>query len=143
MGTVVFANLLVPAADGDKLLVIARDREHANRPARSTVPIPNTVVGEAFTTGQESICGDLYKEFPNTVPGRPYKSILAIPVKRKSDHQQRVVGVVSIDSARRYHFDGDATNLVSFLNPYIALLAWTLESDMIRLTSGTPDGGEP
>jgi len=123
-GTVVFANLLIPAADDpESLVVITRDREHLDRQTPSKVAIADTVVGEAFTAGREVICGDIYKEFPDTVPGKPYRSVLAIPVKRRG----RILGVVSIDSSRRYHFDGDAENLTSYVNPYIALLAWTLD----------------
>ena len=68
------------------------------------------------------VTGDLYGEYPGTPPGKAYKSILVIPVYRDGE----VVGAVSIDSSRRYHFDLDASNLVEYLMPYVALLAWTL-----------------
>jgi putative methionine-R-sulfoxide reductase with GAF domain len=110
--------------EGNDLVVIARDQEHTNRVHRSRVPIVNTVVGEALTTGREALCGDLYREFPNTIPGRPYRSILAIPIKRRDGV---VLGVVSIDSAKKYHFDGDVRNLVTYLQPYVALLVWSVD----------------
>ena len=88
--------------------------------------------------------GDLYRELPGTPPGKSYKSILVIPVYLGDE----VVGAVSIDSSKAYHFDSSARDLVHFLMPYIALLAWTLDtghivgsSDVLRASDGDTRGG--
>ncbi len=114
----IFANLL--AEEGDELVVIARDRDH--RAGHARYAKKDMLAGTVIAEGIPVVTGDLYGEYPGTPPGKAYKSILVIPVYRDGE----VVGAVSIDSSRRYHFDLDASNLVEYLMPYVALLAWTL-----------------
>lgn len=127
-GTTVFANLLVE--DGDELVVIARDREHRQTPAR--YPKRGMIAWEALTTGDYQFTGDVYADYPDTQAGKKYHSILVIPVRSHG----KVLGVVSIDSSKHYHFDLDYTDLVEYLQPYIALLVWSLE----MLQNGTHSG---
>jgi len=117
-GTQVFANLTVVA--GDSFTVVARNQTHRTPGARYLVA--DTVVGVAFASGDAALTGNVYADYPDTAKGKPYRSILAIPVR--SD--DAVLGVVSIDSARLYHFDWFKNDLVESLAPYVALLAWTI-----------------
>jgi hypothetical protein len=116
-GTMIHANLL-GERDG-QWVVIARDERH-----RLDAPMPareHSLAWQAYVSGEAKVTGDVYEDCPGTPEGRPYRSILAIPVY----HGQRPVAVVTIDSTRRYHFDSDRNNLVLDLNPYVALLGWT------------------
>lgn len=119
-GAEIFANLILEI--GDSMAVVARDTWHRRSSGR--MPREHSVAFEVLKTGEHKVVGDLYREYPQTPPGKPYRSILAIPVFLGS----KTVGVVSIDSSRAYRFDGDAKNLVSYLVPYVALLAWTIEA---------------
>lgn len=116
--TTIFANLLVE--EDDELVVVARDRDH--RDGRARYPKQQMLAWTAISTGAPALTGDVHVDFPKTDPGKPYSSILAIPIHRNGV----VVGAVSIDSSQRYHFDLDAQKLVDYLRPYVALLAWTL-----------------
>jgi GAF domain-containing protein len=120
-GTQIFANLLVE--DGDDMVVVARDQTHREHSARCFKR--HMLAWLALTTGEPQITGDVYADYPETMPGKPYRSILVIPVKVG----RRVLGVISIDSSRRYHFDRDFQNLVEYVNPYIALLGWTIDPE--------------
>jgi hypothetical protein len=115
----IFVNLLV--REGDELVVIAR-----SDPQR---PIPQRYKAEecqlmwnAITTGVTQFTGDLYADCPKTPKGKPYRSVLAIPIKL----DKRVVGGVSVDSAAKYHFDRYVDELQTELAPYVQLLAVTL-----------------
>lgn len=121
-GVEIFANLLI--ADGNEMVVVARDRLHMNRttPARSLKSC--SLAWKALSSGVEQVTGDVYADYPETMPGKPYRSILVIPVKWR----ETLVGVVSVDSSRRYHFDGTFRELVRSLLPYVALLGWTLQA---------------
>jgi hypothetical protein len=77
-----------------------------------------TLVARAIETGEPQITGDLYDDFPNTVPGKKYSSILVLPVWFRGG----VVGAVSIDSQEKYHFHLDY-DLPVHLSPYVQLLA--------------------
>lgn len=114
----IYASLLVE--DGETLVVVSRDREHRSGSIRG--PKEGMLAWEAIRSSEPKVTGDVYADFPATRPGKPYNSILCIPVFCGKD----VVGVVSIDSSRRYHFDGIFNDLVTSLSPYVALLAWTL-----------------
>jgi hypothetical protein len=116
--TKIFANLLIE--DGDNLIVVARDQDH--RTGRASYPKEGMIVWDAMLRGEAVVTGDLCADFPHTLPGKRYKSVLAIPVFRSGV----VVGAVSIDSSERYHFDLEAAQLTTYLMPYIALLSWTL-----------------
>jgi len=122
-GTEIFANLLVE--DGDDLRVVARETE--GRPLNVKYAKDSMLAWMAMQTGQIAVTGDVYADFPETPRDKKYLSIIAIPVVVDSEEGQRTLGVVSIDSPRRYHFDGDKSNLERYLMPYVALLAWTLE----------------
>ncbi len=113
----IFANLLV--ADGDELVVVARDREH--RVARARYPKARMLAWEAIETGLVQLTGDVRIDYPGMAEGKPYTSILAIPVFYRGQR----VAAVSIDSSNRYHFDLDWRELVDHLAPYVAMLGWT------------------
>lgn len=124
----IFANLLV--GDGDFMVVVARDQVHRVGGAR--YPKSVMVASQALDTGHTQLVGELYEEWPQTVAGKPYRSILAIPVTTDT----KVVGVVSIDSSQPFHFHADP-NLVNYLMPYVGLLAWTLDPGYARRISVT------
>lgn len=126
-GMQIFANLLVE--DGDNMRVVARDRFH--REGSLTSPKRKTLAWVAVSTGEPKMTGDMYADYPETPPGKPYRSILAIPVCRNG----RVLGIVSIDSTRRYHFDREMKTLVEYLSPYVALLGWTIDPPWSRVAS--------
>ncbi len=127
--TEIFVNLLVE--EGEDLVVVARDRPHRIDAAR--YPKAGMLAVEPFTNGESAITGDVYRDFPETPPNKPYRSILAIPVRNP---QGQIVGVVSIDSPRRYHFDRHQRDLSEGLSPYVALLAWTLKRRVPKVQEG-------
>lgn len=114
----IFANLLVD--DGEDLVVIARDQDH--RHARARYPKAGMLAAKALASGEPILTGDVYRDYPDTVPGKAYSSVLAIPIH--CDGQ--VVGVVSVDSSQKFHFDLDGSKLVDWLRPFVAMLSWTL-----------------
>jgi hypothetical protein len=114
----IFANLLV--VDGEDLVVVARDREHRVTMAR--YPKRPMLAWVSLETGLVQLTGDLRRDYPETAVGKPYVSILVIPLFYKGER----VGVVSIDSSSRYHFDLDWRELVDHLAPYVAMLGWTV-----------------
>ena len=128
-GTEIFVNLLV--AEGDDLVVVARDRPH--RADSAQYARSGMIAAKALDTGNNVVTGDVYVDYPETPPSKPYRSIMAIPVRDASD---TVLGVVSIDSSRRYHFDAHKNDLGDGLAPYVALLAWTLNRRMHRFAQG-------
>ena len=129
-GTTIFVNLLVE--DGDDLVVVARDRDHRIGNARSKKWGMQCYA--AISTGAPQLIGDLYAEVPDAPPGKPYRSILAIPVR----YEGQILGAVSIDSSRRYHFDREFRDLVEYVQPYVSLLAWTLPRRATRLPVREP-----
>jgi GAF domain-containing protein len=131
----IFANLLI--GEGDEMVVVARDQVHRVGGAR--YPRNVMIASKALETGHPQLVGELYEEWPETVEGKPYRSILAIPVNTES----KVVGVVSIDSSLPFHFHADP-NLVNYLMPYVGLLAWTLDPGYAKRTgSDEHDGRVP
>jgi hypothetical protein len=128
----IFANLLV--VEGDELVVVARDREH--RVTRARYPKLRMPAWEAMETGLVQLTGDVRADYPGMAAGRPYNSILAIPVY----HRGQRVAAVSIDSSNRYHFDLDWRELVDHLAPYVAMLGWTVVAPATTLLkSDSPD----
>lgn len=119
LGNMIFVNLL---GEGDgQWKVLARDQRH--RLDAPVLPREDSLAWQAYVSGEARVTGDVYDEFPSTPAGRPYRSILAIPVFCGGT---KPVGVVTIDSKRKYHFDSDQLNLVLDLNPFVAMLGWTL-----------------
>lgn len=118
-GGSIFSNLLV--SEGEEMVVVARDAQFRESPGRA--PKNSTAAFRTFGSGTVQIVGDLYEEFPETPLGKRYRSIVTIPVKLG----RTTIGVVSIDSAHAYHFDGQDEDLVKELYPYVAMLAWTLD----------------
>jgi hypothetical protein len=116
--TRIFVSLLV--ADGEDMIVVARDSD--NRPVPARHRGTGTLVGKALETGCAQVTGNVYVDFPETPPGKPYKSILVVPVKLDG----HTYGAVSIDSSRPYHFDRNSGELANYLLPYACLLACTL-----------------
>jgi hypothetical protein len=135
-GTQIFVNLLVE--DGDELVVVARDRPHRGRVAR--YPKPSMLAWRVMRTQDAASTGSVYADFPETEAGKPYRSILAIPVVLESE--KRSLGAVSIDSSRPYHFETDLKELVTGLYPYVALLVWTLAPERVSILVGAPAPGE-
>src|SRR5262249_30403744 len=113
------------------LVVVARDRPHRMGAARYSKE--GMLATEALRSGESAITGDVYVDFPDTPPSKPYRSILTIPVR---DVQGRILGVVAIDSSRKYHFDRHRRDLSEGLSPYVALLSWTLKREASRLPEG-------
>jgi hypothetical protein len=132
-GTQVFANLLIE--EGDHLRVVARDQAH--REHSTTHRKQDTLAYQVFQTGEPQATGDVYVDFPNTPAGKPYNSILAIPVR----FGDAIVGVVSVDSSRKYHFDPDPVILTTYLAPYVGLLGWTLGPAVATLALSPPPPG--
>lgn len=121
-GSMVFANLLVRR--GESLVVIARDKDH--RAPDSSLPLRGTAAGDAFRSGSSVSTGDVENDYPLGPRRKPYCSVLAIPVR----YADRVVGIVTIDSARKFHFDfGVDDEVVDHVMPYLALLSWTLRNE--------------
>jgi hypothetical protein len=131
VGAEIFVNLLVPV--GDELVVVARDSDHRIPGAR--YPKEGMLAWEAVRSGEMCFAGDVQGELPNCAE-KPYRSILVIPVMG----EDRVLGAVSIDSTRRYHFDLEAGDLERFLQPYVVLLGWTLERNgtTVPVVSASP-----
>lgn len=128
-GRKIFANLLVE--DGDDLVVIARSDEH--RQAQARYPKEKMLVWQAMQAGEPRWTGDLSGDFPDTVPGKRYNSIMVVPVFSGG----RVVGAVSIDSEAHHHFDKYAETLPTHLAPYVQLLAATLSGPCARNLVGS------
>lgn len=116
--TEIFANLLVP--DRHEMVVVARDSSHRKSGARYLRD--GLLVAKAFDANEVYWTGDVQADYG--LKGKPYKSVIAMPVR---DRRGNPVGVVSIDSKRTYHFDIEAVDLEVELGPYLALLAWTLD----------------
>jgi hypothetical protein len=115
----ILANLCV--RDGDQIVVIGRS--DGLRPVpKSYARDECTLVAKAIETGEPQLTGDLYGEFPNTIPGKSYSSILVLPVW----YDGAVVAAVSIDSQEKYHFHLDFDGLQIHLSPYVQLLALAL-----------------
>lgn len=119
-GTMIHANLL--AEQNGQWMVLARDERH--RLDAPVVSTEDSLAWQAYKSGEAKVTGDVYEDYPGTPQGRPYRSILAIPVFSGDVP----VAVVTVDSTRRYHFDSDRNNLVLDLNPFVAMLGWTIIS---------------
>lgn len=115
----IFVNLLV--RDGDELVVIARSDTQRPIPQRYKRE-ECQIMWEAIEQGVTRCTGDVYADSPKTPKGKPYSSVLALPLKL----DKRVVGGVSVDSAAKYHFDRYVEELQTELAPYVQLLAVTL-----------------
>lgn len=118
-GRTIFANLLCEK-DASLLEVVARSDD---RPLYGVVPKSTSIGWHAIQSGEKEWCGDLYVDFPSAPPGKRYASVLAIPVP---DHLGNVVGVVTIDSRERHHFDAIHEDVVLHVMPLVAMLGWTL-----------------
>jgi hypothetical protein len=128
--TQIYVNLLVE--DGNDLVVVRRDEPHRARSAR--YPKQGMLAWKVLQAGDALTTGNVYADFPETPAGKPYRSILALPIVVETE--RTTVGVVSIDSSRPYHFESDFLNLVKGLMPYVALLAWTLRPEIVRRMIG-------
>ncbi len=139
-GRKIFANLLIRV--GSNVVVIARSDDV--RPVPQRYPKEKcTLVWEAIETGVPQMTGNLYSAFPTTVAGKPYNSVLAIPI-RLGD---KTLGCISIDSEAKYHFDRNFVELQTFVAPYVQLIATSLlgEYDLSVLTEGgkNDDAADP
>ncbi|MEO8844578.1 MAG: GAF domain-containing protein [Kofleriaceae bacterium] len=120
-GKKLFANLLVK--DGiEHVKVIARADN--NRPIGQRYTRDEcTLVWGAFESRSAQMTGNLQEAIPSTPLDKKYKSILTLPIIFRDE----VVGVVSIDSEEKYHFDGYFEELPTHLGPYVQLLASSLQ----------------
>lgn len=130
----ILANLLV--RDGDRIVVVGR--------SDGLRPVPMSynrdqcaLVAQAIDSGEARLTGDLYADFPDTIPGKKYNSIVVLPVWFRGV----VVGAVSIDSQEMYHFHLDYDDLQVHLSPYVQLLAVTLIDAHVKLVGKPPTGG--
>jgi hypothetical protein len=130
-GTEIFVNLIVE--DGDHVVVVARDKDHRKPGARYAKD--DMIVWRAMRNGEAAFSGDLQAEFPETTD-KPYRSVLALPIHGDGT----VVGVISIDSTRRHHFDVEHSDLERALAPYVCLAGWTLVGE--RLILNAKAGGD-
>jgi hypothetical protein len=118
-GKRIFVNLLV--AEGEELVVVARS--DPKRPVPQRYKADECLVAwTAITEGVTQFTGDIYADCPGTPRGKPYNSVLVIPIKL----DKRVLGAVSVDSAAKYHFDRYVDELQTEMAPYVQLLAVTL-----------------
>jgi hypothetical protein len=118
-GKKIFVNLLI--RDGEELVVVARSDLKRPIPQRYKAD-ECLVMWTAIETGVTQFTGDVYIDSPATPAGKPYNSVLAMPIKL----DKKVVGGVSVDSAAKYHFDRYVDELQTELAPYVQLLAVTL-----------------
>lgn len=117
-GRKIFANLLEDR--GDALEVTARSD---SRPTGARVSKNCCVAWTCLQTQDKAFTGDLYAQFPAAPSGKKYASILAIPV---IDAQSVVLGVVTIDSKERHHFDEIHEDVIMHVMPLVAMLGWTI-----------------
>ncbi len=132
-GTTIFVNLVV--ADGDAVRVVARSDDH--RMPSATYSRATSLVGQVIDTGEVGYTGNIAADWE--VTGKPYKSVLVLPVR----DQSAILGAVAIDSSKAYHFDIEHNELDRALQPYIALLVWTLEQNRTRLNDLGLDAPTP
>jgi hypothetical protein len=119
-GSAIYANLLVE--NGEYMMVIARNESHRILPGR--YPKENLLAWRALESGRPKLLGDLGETEANPL----YRSILALPVTWRGIP----VGVVTVDSQLSHHFDRDFQSLTDELNPFVAMLAWTLTDEPVR-----------
>lgn len=106
---------------GDQIIVVGRSDPHRPTP-KVYSRAQCLLVWNAIETGETQITGDLYADFPTTIPGKKYKSVLVLPVRFRG----AVLGAVSIDSPETFHFHLNFDDLQVHLSPYVQLLAVTL-----------------
>ncbi len=119
----IFVNLMI--AHDHKVWVINRADLTSRQVPKEYTPDQCALAWEAIKTGQAQITGDVYEDFPASVPGKKYVSVLALPIRIGT----RVVGAVSIDSEGKHHFDGYFEELQTGLAPYVQLLALAMFED--------------
>lgn len=132
-GSTIFVNLVV--ADGDTVRVVARSDDH--RVPFATYPRATSLAGQVIDTGEVGYTGNIAVDWG--VSGKPYKSVLVLPVRDES----AILGAVAIDSGKAYHFDIEHNDLDRALQPYIALLVWTLEQNPTTLNGLGLDAPTP
>lgn len=127
----VFASLLL-VRDGD-LVVVAREEQLLDgtlqRPTPVSYPKGQLAVSRAVDSGTVVSVGDYRLEYPEAPVGKPYVSILGIPL---AGSDGTVIGAVSIDSARPYFFESFTPGIVendleNSLAPYITTIVFVLE----------------
>lgn len=133
------AAMLVPCAENsDKMRVIARS---GHREVDVEYPVCMLAAGEALE-GNKSVVThklkhfvkDKYEELTEEqrkeLLSKPYKSVLALPIRTTGqDKRPMVVGSVSIDADKAYYFRGKNIDLDISLRPYLNILAMTLPKD--------------
>lgn len=119
--TKIFANLLIE--DGADIVVVQRDSA-CKRDTIVKYPKADLLAWQAFQTATTVGCGDIKHVFPTTQHGKPYNSVLVIPLLEAAG--RRVIGAVSIDSSEFFHFNTYENGLETSLLPYTQLLITTL-----------------
>ncbi len=132
-GEKIFCNLLIEY-EYEYLKVIAR-----NRTERRGYPIYKKSDMQAWTSMTHKRVyesGDIFIDFPSTPAGKPYKSVLTIPIIYK-DYS---IAVLSIDSSEPYHFTGIEETINTRLLSYSVLLKKVLlEYNIVKLKKGVID----
>jgi hypothetical protein len=119
--TKIFANLL--AENGNDLVILQRDSD-CRRDATGRYPKKEMLAWKAFESGTTTGFGDIRYAYPSTPHGKPYNSVLVIPLLNAAG--DRVIGAVSIDSSEMFHFNTYENDLETALLPYTQLLSSTL-----------------
>lgn len=122
--TKIFANLLIE--EGENLTIVQRDSA-CRRDGTGHYPKHEMLAWQAIESGTTVGYGDIRHAYPSTPHGKPYNSVLVIPlVSTGSGAKLQAVGAVSIDSSELFHFNTYENTLETSLLPYTQLLAATL-----------------
>lgn len=123
--TKIFANLL--QEDGADLVILQRDSACRRDGVGSHYPKHEMLAWQAIESGTTVGYGDIRHAYPSTPHGKPYNSVLVIPLTQaNAAGRTRVVGAVSIDSSEMFHFNTYENTLETSLLPYTQLLTATL-----------------
>jgi hypothetical protein len=134
-GLEIQAALLIPTVDKfDSMRVVARSD---TRDIGVEYPIDVLAAGEAVKNNRANVVHSLKRfakklrpELRSILKSKPYKSVLAIPVRRKDKNGGiGIVGAVSIDADCAYYFWSWGICLEIALSPYLGILAMTLPED--------------
>jgi hypothetical protein len=133
------AAMLVPCSENsERMRVIARS---GHRDIDIEYPMCMLAAGEALKENRNVVTHklkhfvrdkdkDLTVEQKKDLLSKPYKSVLALPIRATGSNKQPVVvGAVSIDADKAYYFRGKGIDLDIALRPYLNILAMTLPKD--------------
>ena len=120
-GAKVLACLLVK--DGEQLELIGWSDHREGRIPSASIPLA-AEVGAALTfrTGKTQHVPDVREVDGEDFTGKAYRSVLTFPVKV----QDRVVGVVAVDSTEAHHFDHWLVDLDVHVRPFVELISFSV-----------------